>query len=163
MTTRTRTTTNTPKDTPSTDTPDTAPTRPPGEVGKVGNLTRDPELGYGAESGTAVCRFGLAVSTPVTPGDWSGPRSTVFYEITAFGTLAEHAAQSLTKGARIVVIGRPELDEWTANDGSARTTKRILANAIGPDLRWANVDVHRTGKKTPTETPTAEEELDDSF
>jgi single-strand DNA-binding protein len=50
---------------------------------------------------------------------------------------AEHAAQSLTKGSRVVVAGRLQQRSWTAESGSARSTVQILAEELGPSLRWA--------------------------
>jgi single-strand DNA-binding protein len=50
---------------------------------------------------------------------------------------AEHAAESLSKGSRIVVGGRLQQRSWTAEDGSARSTIEMLADELGPSLRWA--------------------------
>jgi len=116
-----------------------------GEVAKVGNLTREPELRF-APSGTAVVSTGLAVERPRVPGDWAGERVTEFYELTAFGSLGEHVVESLQKGSRVVVVGAAEVEHWVDREGKERTTKRIVANAIGPDLRWARATVERSGK-----------------
>lgn len=86
-------------------------------VTKVGNLVADPELRF-STAGKAYCRMRLAVSVPVTPGDWGGERQTSFYDVTAFGGLAEHAAESLTKGDRIMVTGAGEMRTWTGDDGT---------------------------------------------
>jgi single-strand DNA-binding protein len=127
-----------------------------GPIAKVGNMTRTPELRFGSESGTAFCRFGLAVEAPKELGNWAGERETTFYEATCFGTLAEHVAE-LEKGTRVVVIGKGELEHWTDKDGTERTTKRILVDACGPDLRWASATVQRDKKQTrSTETPSVE-------
>ena len=50
---------------------------------------------------------------------------------------AEHAAESLTKGSRIVVLGKLQQRTWTAEDGSARSTVEVVADELGPSLRWA--------------------------
>ena len=81
------------------------PARNTESVTKVGNLTKDPELRFGAEKGTPFTSFGLAVNTPKVPGEWSGDQRTDFYDVVCFGTLAEHAAESLSKGARMLVTG----------------------------------------------------------
>lgn len=111
-----------------------------GKTSKVGNLTRDLELRF-ADNGTAYAHARLAVEDPVIPGDWSGERVTSFYDLTIFGEMAEHAAQSTEKGMRVVVIGRAELEEYTDTDGQRQTAKKILVDAIGPDLRWATAEV----------------------
>jgi single-strand DNA-binding protein len=50
---------------------------------------------------------------------------------------AEYAAHSLSKGSRVVVLGRLQQRAWTAEDGSARSAVEIVAEALGPSLRWA--------------------------
>lgn len=119
-----------------------------GTAYQVGNLTKDPELRY-AGDGKAYCRFGLAVERPKVPGEWSGERVTTFYEVTCFGDMAEHAAQSLAKGTRALVIGRGELEHWTDKAGVKQTSKRIVADAIGPDLRWAVAEVTKVTRQGP--------------
>jgi single-strand DNA-binding protein len=133
-----------------------------GEVGKVGNLTRDPELRYSA-SGTAVCSTGLAVERPKTPGDWAGERTVEFYELTVFGSLCEHVAECLHKGTRVVVVGAAEVETWMDKEGKERTTKRIIANAIGPDLRWARATVERVERSTSTGNNGKAEKEDEPF
>jgi len=49
----------------------------------------------------------------------------------------EHAAQSLAKGSRVVVMGRLQQRIWTAEDGSARSLVEVVAEELGPSLRWA--------------------------
>jgi single stranded DNA-binding protein len=134
----------------------------PREVTRVGNLTRDPELRFGQQKGTPFCRFGLAVETPVTPGDWAGERRTEFYEVSCFNTLAEHVAE-LTKGARVIVKGRPELDHWQDSEGKDRVTKRLVADAVGAELRFTSVEIIRakraksSASQTSYKTPDGEE------
>ena len=50
---------------------------------------------------------------------------------------AEHAAKSLSKGGRVVVVGRLQQRAWTAEDGNARSTVDVVADELGPSLRWA--------------------------
>jgi single-strand DNA-binding protein len=127
-----------------------------GQVSKVGNMTKEPELRFGQDKGTPFCRFGLATETPKVPGQWSGERVTEFYDVTCFGSLAEHVAE-LDKGTRVLVIGRGEVEHWTDNDGNERMSKRIVADACGPDLRWATADVQKVKPKRSTEpAPTAD-------
>ena len=69
---------------------------------------------------------------------------TDFYELTIFNEIGENARKSLAKGTRVVVVGDAEVEKWTGDNGQERSTKRIIANAIGPDLRWATATVERT-------------------
>jgi single-strand DNA-binding protein len=57
---------------------------------------------------------------------------------------AEHASQSLSKGSRVVVVGRLQQRSWTAEDGSARSTVEVMADELGPSLRWATATTTRT-------------------
>jgi single-strand DNA-binding protein len=50
---------------------------------------------------------------------------------------AEHAAESLTKGSRVVVLGKLQQRTWTAADGSARSTVEVVTDELGASLRWA--------------------------
>ena len=57
---------------------------------------------------------------------------------------AEHAAQSLAKGSRVVAVGRLQQRAWTAEDGSARSVVEVVAEELGPSLRWATATTTRT-------------------
>jgi single-strand DNA-binding protein len=50
---------------------------------------------------------------------------------------AEHAAESLHRGSRVVVVSRLQHRAWTAEDGSARSLVEVAADELGPSLRWA--------------------------
>jgi single-strand DNA-binding protein len=56
---------------------------------------------------------------------------------------AEHAAQSLSKGSRVLVVGRLQQRTWTAEDGSARSTVEVVAEELGRSLRWATATTTR--------------------
>jgi len=56
---------------------------------------------------------------------------------------AEHAAESLSKGGRVVVVGRLRQRSWTAEDGSARSVVEVLAEELGPSLQWATATTTR--------------------
>ena len=112
----------------------------PAIVGKVGNLTKDPVLGV-SPKGKTYCRFGMAVN-PYAPNGDPKP-DPIFYEVTCFDALAENVCGCLVKGDRVVVTGRPEIQEWNDKDGTARTTKKIIADGCGPDLRFAEVKIEK--------------------
>ena len=57
---------------------------------------------------------------------------------------AEHAAQSLSRGSRVVVVGRLQQRSWTAEDGSARSVVEVVAEELGPSLRWATTTTRAT-------------------
>ena len=57
---------------------------------------------------------------------------------------AQHVAESLAKGSRVVVIGRLQQRTRTAEDGSARSTVEVVADELGPSLRWATPTTRAT-------------------
>ena len=101
----------------------------------VGNLTDDPELRH-TESGIARAMFRVAVSG-------RREQEPSFFTVIVWRDQAEHASQSLAKGSRVVVVGRLQQRTWTAEDGSARSTVEVLAEELGPSLRWATATTTR--------------------
>ena len=67
-----------------------------------------------------------------------------FVTVIVWRDQAKHAAKSLSKGSRVVVVGRLQQRSWTAEDGSARSTVEVLAEELGPSLRWATATTTRT-------------------
>ena len=60
-----------------------------------------------------------------------------FFTVIVWRDQAEHAAESLSKGSRVVVVGRLQQRTWTAEDGNARSVVEVVAEELGPSLRWA--------------------------
>lgn len=117
----------------------------------VGNLTRDPELRYLA-SGRGLASFGLAVNRRWKGADGEWAEQTSFLNVTAWGDLGENVAASLTKGARVVVFGRLEQRSWETDEGEKRSVIEVIADEIGPSLRWAQCSVIKTERtKAPKE------------
>ena len=135
---------------------------PKGRVTRVGNLTRDPELRFAA-SGVPYARFGLAVERPKVAGDWAGERVTEFYETTCFKSLAENVAECLRKGDRVIVEGDASLEFYTGKDGGEHEQKVILANAVGAELRFATVEVHKVQRKATTRATAPVEDDEEPF
>jgi single-strand DNA-binding protein len=107
----------------------------------VGNITRDPELRFTA-GGKGIASFGLAVNRRYQQnGEWQEKVS--FFNITAWDQLGENAAASLTKGTRIIVTGRLEQREYETQSGEKRNVVEIVADELGPSLRWARANVER--------------------
>ena len=108
----------------------------------VGNLTKDPELRF-TGGGRAVASFGLAVSRRYqVNNEWQ--EQTSFFNVVAWGTLGENAAASLQKGNRIVVTGRLEQRSYETQDGDKRSVVEVVADELGPSLRWARAEIERT-------------------
>ena len=117
----------------------------------VGNLTRDPELRFTA-GGKGVASFGVAVNRRYqVNGEWQEKVS--FFNVTAWDSLGENAAASLTKGTRIMVTGRLEQREYETTNGEKRNVVEIVADELGPSLRWARAEVERTQRTGPDGAP----------
>jgi single-strand DNA-binding protein len=108
-------------------------------VGFAGNLTDDPEVRY-TESGIARARVRVAVSG-------RREQEASFFTVIVWRDQAEHAAQSLTKGDRVVVVGRLQQRTWTAEDGTSRSVVEVLAEELGPSVRWATAAPTRVTKR----------------
>jgi single-strand DNA-binding protein len=114
----------------------------------VGNLCAPFELHTPAE-GKPFARARLIVETPMAAGAWRGEKQTSVYDVVCFGSLAEHAAASLAKGMRVVVLGHSDVRTWTGRDGTEHSSEDIVADAIGPDLRYSNFVVVPPLRKEP--------------
>jgi single-strand DNA-binding protein len=90
-------------------------------VSFAGNLTEDPEVRY-TEAGIARARFRVAVSG-------RREQEASFFTVIVWRDQAEHAAQSLAKGSR-VVMGRLQQRSWTAEDGSARSVVEVVRDHL---------------------------------
>ena len=110
----------------------------------VGNLTADPELRY-TPSGLQVANLRLAV-TPRSrqqDGTWT-QEETTFHTVTVWRDQATNAAETLRKGARVIVVGRPQQRSWTDQDGTEHQVTEVDAEELGPSLRWATATLTRT-------------------
>jgi single-strand DNA-binding protein len=122
----------------------------------IGNLTDAPELRY-TNSGTAVANFRIA-STPrhldKTSGEWRDGEP-LFLPCHLWREAAENAAESLTRGTRVIVTGRLRQRSYETREGEKRTVIELEVDEIGPSLRYARAKVMRmarsgaTGPATP--------------
>lgn len=117
-----------------------------------GNLTADPELRFTKATGQAVATVRIAISArrKNIGGEYVDTPPT-FHEATVWGALAEHVAESLHKGERVLVHGSTYDEEWTDRDGRIRVKHVIQVQAIGASLRYATATVHRTTSKADAE------------
>ena len=121
----------------------------------VGNLTADPDLRF-TPAGVAMVKFTVA-STPrmfdKTTGEYKDGEP-LFLTCTAWRELAEHAAESLSKGARVVVVGRLRLSRWETEAGEKRSTYGLEVDEVGPSLRFATAKVAKTTRTNGQTAPT---------
>jgi single-strand DNA-binding protein len=109
------------------------------------NLTADVELRFTKTTGQAVCTIRLAVSSrhKNIDGEYEDT-PPVFMEGTCWGQLAEHAADTLRKGDRVLIHGSTHVEEWTDREGQTRIKHVLQITALGASLRYATAQLTRT-------------------
>ena len=113
----------------------------------VGNLTADPELRF-TPSGAAVANFTVA-STPRTfdrqSGEWKDG-DAMFLRCNIWRQPAENVAESLTRGARVLVTGRLKQRSFETKEGEKRTVFELDVDEVGPSLRYATANVNKAAR-----------------
>jgi single-strand DNA-binding protein len=113
----------------------------------VGNITRDPELRF-TPSGQATASFGLAVNRrwqDRQSGEWQ--EATSFFDVVCWREMAENASESLARGSRVIVTGRLEQRSWETQEGEKRSVVEVVADEVGPSIRWATVQVTKNERR----------------
>lgn len=113
----------------------------------IGNLTADPELRF-TPGGVAMAKFCVA-STPRSfdraSGEWKDG-DPLFLNCTAWREIAENVAESLKRGARVIVSGRLTQRAWTTDAGEKRSAFELQVDEAGPSLRYATATVQRMAR-----------------
>lgn len=115
----------------------------------VGNLTSDPELRY-TQSGVAVANFTIASTSRTfnkSTNEWEDDES-VFLRASVWRDYAEHVAATLTKGTRVIALGVLRQRSYETKEGEKRSTFELDVHEVGPALRYATADVHRSTTRT---------------
>ncbi len=110
----------------------------------VGNLTDDPELRF-TPSGAAVAKFRIA-STPrnfdKATSEWKDGEP-LFLACNIWRQAAENVAESLQRGARVIVTGRLKQRSYETREGEKRTVIELEVDEIGPSLKYATAKVQK--------------------
>src|SRR5690242_6167162 len=113
----------------------------------VGNLTDDPELRF-TPSGAAVASFTVA-STPrildKATNEWKDG-DALFLRCSVWRQAAENVAESLTRGARVMVTGRLKQRSYETKEGEKRTVVELEVDEVGPSLRYATAKVTKASR-----------------
>jgi single-strand DNA-binding protein len=115
----------------------------------VGNITRDPEMRF-TPSGVSKVTFGVACNRSWQnrqTNEWE--EQTSFFNVVCWRELADNVGASLKKGTRVVVTGRLEQRSWETEQGEKRSVIEIVADEVGPSLRFATAEVHRVERSGP--------------
>ncbi|MFZ5850531.1 MAG: single-stranded DNA-binding protein [Actinomycetota bacterium] len=122
----------------------------------IGNLTTDPELRF-TPSGAAVANFTVA-STPRTydkqAGEWKDGE-TLFLRCSVWRDAAEHVAESLTRGSRVIVTGNLVARSWETKEGEKRTSYEVQVDEVAASLRYATAKVTKAARSTGGAVPGA--------
>jgi single-strand DNA-binding protein len=113
----------------------------------VGNVTREPELRF-TNTGQALASFGLAWNRKWQNRQTNETEEQVsFFDVTCWGQLGENVAESIQKGARVVVYGRLEQRSWQTQEGEKRSKVEIIADEVAPSLKWATASVTKNERR----------------
>lgn len=125
----------------------------------MGNMTREAELRY-TPNGKAVSSFGLAVNRVYKDAAGERKSEADFFDVVAWGRLAEIISQYGAKGQGVHIVGRLQNRSWEAQDGSKRNKTEVIATDISLiGGKGANSDTATTNAKDekPEEVPTEED------
>lgn len=95
----------------------------------IGNLGRDPEMRY-TPSGKPVTSFSVAVSRSFTKAEGERTEVTDWFNVVAWGRLAEICSQYLAKGSMVYVEGRLETRSWEGENGQKHYRTELVANDV---------------------------------
>ena len=112
----------------------------------IGNITRTPQLSHTSD-GTPVVNLSLAENTRrLVDGEWVDG-TTTYWEVVCFGPQAENIVTSLPRGARAIAVGTFRTRTWRGDDGAERSRLEIVADEVGPSLRWATAQITKTAAR----------------
>ncbi|WP_117215244.1 single-stranded DNA-binding protein [Allorhizocola rhizosphaerae] len=115
----------------------------------TGNLTDNPDYRV-TPSGVGLVRFTVA-STPRVfdqkTNQWRDGEP-LFMTCSAWRDLADNIAESLSKGARVVVTGKLRLSRWETPEGEKRQQHQLDVEDVGASLRYARAKVMKLTRQT---------------
>ena len=121
----------------------------------IGNLGKEPELRYTNDS-LPICSFSIGISESKKSDD------VTWLDVTCFGELAENCAGSLSKGARVIVIGRFRRRKYEKKDGTTGYATELVADDVAANLRFATVTIDR-GTRAPKTASSANNDAEEPF
>lgn len=133
----------------------------------IGNITHTPELVI-TPSGAAVTNFTVA-STPRyfdrATNEWKDGEA-LFLRCNVWRDQAEHVAETLTRGARVIVSGRLKQRSFETREGDKRTVVELEVEEVGPSLRYATAKLTKASPRSAwsdTANTTARTAADDPW
>ena len=132
------------------------------DITLAGTLVADPEIHF-TPTGAAVANFTVATNDRrynKNTGDWVDNGAT-FLRCSIWRQAAEHVAESLTKGTRVLVTGVLRQREWETRDGDKRYSFDVDATEVAASLKWTPVTITKATRTTTTNDPQAYQPTDD--
>ena len=121
----------------------------------IGNLAKEPELRY-TNNSLPICTFTIGVSNGKNSDE------PIWMDVSCFGELAENCAASLSKGARVVVIGKFRRRKYEKKDGTTGYSTELVADDVAANLRFATVTIDK-GTKAPNSGNYSQNDPEDPF
>jgi len=122
----------------------------------TGNLTRDPEITFIGDKGTPCAKFSVAVSRGYKnqqTGEWVN-QDPHYFDIVAYGPLAENVVNSFHQGERVLVSGRLEQQTWDDKETGKKRSRIVLnADDVAASVRFATVAVTKREREGGNATP----------
>src|SRR5215203_6088318 len=116
----------------------------------AGNLVETPELRF-TNTGTPVTNLRVAVTQRIQQdGEWRDGE-TSFFKVNVWRGQAEHLADSLSKGDRVMVTGRLRQRSWETPEGEKRSVAEIEADEVGASLKFATAKVERATERSTSD------------
>ena len=95
----------------------------------IGNLGRDPEMRY-TPCGKPVTSFSVASSRSWVSSDGERREETEWFNVVAWGNLAEICNQHLARGQQVYIEGRLQTRSWEDNNGQRHFRTEVVANEM---------------------------------
>jgi single-strand DNA-binding protein len=127
----------------------------------IGHLGKDPEMRY-TPSGRPVTTFSVAVSRSWNSADGERHAETEWFNVVAWGNLAEICKQYLVKGQQVYIEGRLQTRRWDDKEGQKHTSVEIVANEmmmLGDRRDSTNTNQTQETDAPPADNPVAEDEF----
>ncbi len=104
-------------------------TRSLNKVMIIGNLGHDPEMRY-TPSGKPLTKFRVATNRSWTTANGEEQTETEWFNVVAWGKLAEICNQYLKKGERVYIEGRLHTRHWTDEEGNHQSATEVVAKEM---------------------------------
>ncbi|MEX0749081.1 MAG: single-stranded DNA-binding protein [Candidatus Saccharimonadales bacterium] len=130
----------------------------------VGNMARDPELRT-TSGGRAVASFAVATNRVWTDQNGDQQEQADFHNVVAWAKLAELADQYLSKGRRVMIVGRLQTRSWDGDDGKKNYRTEIVASDInfldGPSSEGGGDAAESGSKAKASSAPKKSAQIED--